>query len=377
MTLLAESVRNPLAEPPAPRPKPGILDISPYVGGKSKATGFEHPIKLSSNENALGCSPLAAVAYAAAAPQLNLYPDGRATVLRDKVAQTYGLEPERLVFGCGSDEIFGLLCTAYCEPGDNVVQGRYGFLAYRIAARAAGAEVRFAAEPHLRLDVDALLGQVDARTKVVFLANPSNPTGAWLDGAEVRHLHQGLPGEVILVLDGAYAEFVTDPNYEDGIALARDARNVVVTRTFSKLHGLAALRVGWAYCPEPIADALERIRPPFNVNLPALTACAAALDDTAFQAASVKLVETWRPWLTQQLGGLGLEVFPSQGNFVLVRFSPESSCTAAEAEAGLAARGVLVRGLGGYGLGDCLRITVGLEAHNRALVDALEATLAR
>jgi len=367
---------TPTAAPSKPTPKAGILDISPYVGGKAKAEGFAHPIKLSSNENVLGCSPKASAAYAAAAEQLHIYPDGRADALRAAVAAKYGLEPERLLFGCGSDELFSLVCQTFCEPGDNVVQGQYGFLAYRIAGRAAQAEVRFAPEPELKLDVDQVLAQVDARTKVVFVANPSNPTGTWNTREEIDRLHAGLPAHTILVLDGAYAEFVSSPDYTDGLDLARGADNILVTRTFSKAFGLAALRVGWGYAPEAIADAIDRIRPPFNVNIPAQAAAIAALQDDDFIARSKALVETWRPWLAQQLGGLGLETIPSEGNFLLTLFPQTPGRTAAEAEAFLASRGVLVRAVAGYGLPDGLRITVGREPDNRALISGLEAFLA-
>jgi histidinol-phosphate aminotransferase len=358
-----------------PTPKPGILDIEPYVGGKAKIEGVAHPIKLSSNENILGCSPLAEAAFADAASQLNLYPDGRCEALRAAVAEKFALEPDRLIFGCGSDEVFTMLAQVYCEPGDNVVQGQYGFLAYRIAGRSAGAEVRFAKEPHGRIDLDAVLAEVDDRTRIVFIANPGNPTGTWLSGAEIRSLHERLPPQVILVLDGAYAEFADNPGYEDGVALARRSENIVVTRTFSKIYGLAALRVGWGYAPLAVIDALERVRGPFNVNLPAQAAAIAALADEDFIEQSKDLVRVWRPWMTQQLGGLGLEVLPSQGNFVLARFPKTPGKTAAEGEAFLASRGYLVRGTAGYGLSDCLRITIGLEAHNSGVVDVLGAFL--
>lgn len=354
-----------------PQPKAGILDISPYTPGKSKVQGVENPLKLSANENILGSSPKAKAAYVGAVDLLNMYPDGRATILRDAVAAQFRLEPERLAFGCGSDEIFQLLNQAFLEPGDNIVQGQYGFSAYAIGARACQAQVRHAPEPAYRIDVDEILKQVDGRTRLVFIANPANPTGSIITGAEVRRLHEALPPSVVLVLDGAYAEFVTDPAFEDGLALAREAENVVVTRTFSKLHGLAALRVGWAYAPAAIADAVDRIRLPFNVNIPAQLAAVAALGDAEFQQQSIALVERWRPWLTQQLGGLGLDVVPSAANFVLVGFPKTPGRTAAEAEAFLAARGIIVRGVGGYGLTDHLRLTLGLEAHNRAMVDAL------
>ena len=355
----------------APRPKPGILEISPYVAGKARVEGVADPIKLSSNENPLGCSPKATEAYRAAAERLHLYPDPRATVLREAVARRFELEPERLIFGLGSDELFGLLCHTFCEPGDNVIQPEFGFFAYRIAGRAAGAEVRFAPERDLRPDVDCLLAEVDERTRVVLLDNPGNPTGAWITGDEVRRLHAGLPEHVILLLDGAYAEFVTDPAYEDGLALARTASNVVCTRTFSKIHGLAGLRVGWAYGPAAVIAAMDRIRAPFNVSVPGLDACAAALADDDFQRRSRELVERQRPWLAEQIGALGFEVLPSAGNFVLVRVPDRPGRTAAEVEAGLAARGVIVRPVANYGLPDHLRITVGLEDQNRALVEAL------
>lgn len=360
------------AAAPRPVPKPGILDIHPYVPGKSKAEGIADPVKLSANENPLGCSPKAQAAFAEAADKLHLYPDGRATLLRQAVAERYGLEPERLIFGCGSDEVFQLLNQTFLEPGDNMVQGEFGFAAFAIGAYACQAQVRFAREPNHRIDVDEILKCVDARTRLVFIANPGNPTGTWIPASEVRRLHESLPPSVVLVLDGAYAEFATDPSYDDGLDLARTASNVVVTHTFSKLHGLAALRVGWGYAPAEIAAAVDRIRLPFNTSIPGQLAAVAALGDDDFQRRSVELVERWRPWLAQQLGGLGLEIVgPSAANFVLARFPSTPGRTAVEAEAFLASRGLLVRGVGNYGLPDYVRVTVGLEPHNRALVDAL------
>lgn len=356
---------------PRPLPKPGILDIAAYVGGKSKVEGIAHPVKLSSNENVLGCSEQAKAAYRDAADRLHVYPDGKASGLRAAVAERYGLEPERLTFGDGSDEIFALLCQAYLEPGDNIVQGEHGFAAYAIGARACQAQVRFAPEPNRTIDIEEMVKCVDARTRIVFVANPANPTGAWLTGEEIRDLHAALPPSVILVLDGAYAEFCTDPRFEDGLALARETHNVVVTRTFSKIHGLAALRVGWGYADADIIEPIERIRPPFNTSIPAQEAAVAALADRAFEAASVALVEQWRPWLAQQLGGLGLAVTPSAANFVLVDFPATPGRTALEAEAFLASKGYLVRAVANYGLPNSLRITIGREEHNRAVVDLL------
>ncbi|HEX5378712.1 MAG TPA: histidinol-phosphate transaminase [Phenylobacterium sp.] len=354
-----------------PVPKPGILAIAPYVPGKATVEGVEHPLKLSANENVLGTSPKAREAFASAIDQLHMYPEGRSNVLREAIAARYGLEPERLLFGCGSDEIFQLLNQAFLEPGDNIVQGQYGFGAYAIGARACQAEVRMAPEPNYRIDVDEMLKLVDDRTRIVFVANPANPTGTWISGSEVRRLHAGLPPSVILVLDGAYAEFVSDPTFEDGFSMVREFDNVVVTRTFSKLHGLAALRVGWAYMPEEMAQAVDRIRLPFNINIPAQLAAVAALGDREFEERSLALVNQWRPWLTQQLGGLGLEVVPSAANFVLVGFPKTPGKTAKDADAFLCARGLIPRVVAGYGLPDHLRLTIGLEEHNRAVVDAL------
>jgi histidinol-phosphate aminotransferase len=355
-----------------PIPKPGILNIRAYVPGKAKAEGVAEPVKLSANENPLGSSPKAQAAYAAAAGQLNLYPDPRAGIVRAAIAERFKLEPERLIFGCGSDEVFQLLNQTFLEPGDNMVQGEFGFAAFAIGARAAGGEVKFAKEPGYRIDVDELLATVDERTRLVFLANPGNPTGTWIPFSKVRRLHEALPPSVVLVLDGAYGEFALDPGFNDGLELARRSSNIVVTHTFSKLHGLAGLRIGWGYAPAGIAEAVDLIRLPFNTSVPAQLAAVAALGDTDFQRASIDLVETWRPWLTQQLGGLGLEVVsPSATNFLLVGFPQTPGRTAAEAEVFLASRGLLVRAVALYGLPDHLRITVGLETQNRALIDAL------
>lgn len=359
-----------MTAPTAPQPKPGIRDIAAYVPGKAHVEGVEDPIKLSSNENILGSSVAAREAYLEAASRLHVYPDGSAKLLRHAIAERFHLEPERLFFGCGSDEIFGLICAAFLEPGDNIVQGEFAFATYAIAARAQQAEIRNAPEPNLRLDVEAMLKLVDERTRIVFLANPDNPTGTYISGEELRRLHAGLRPDILLVVDGAYVEFAQAfADFEDGLDLAREHANVLVTRTFSKMHGLAALRVGWAYTTHEIVDALNRIRPAFNVNLPAQAAAIAALGDEEFQRRSIELVERWRPWLSQQIGGLGLEVTPSATNFVVIRFPDEK--TALGAEAFLASKGWLTRALISYGMPDRIRINVGLEDHNRAVVDAL------
>lgn len=363
------------ADADRPLPKPGILEITPYVPGKSKAEGIADPVKLSSNENILGCSPKAKAAFIAAADRLNIYPDGRSDALRQAVAAHFELEPERLVFGDGTDELLHMICQVYLEPGDNIVQGEYGFGAYAIGARACGAQARFAREPNYKLDVGEMLKLVDRRTRIVFVTNPANPTGTWLSRDELARLHAGLAPSVMLLVDAAYAEFATDPAFDDGLFLAREHANVIVSHTFSKLHGLAALRVGWAYGSAEAVDAIDRIRPPFNTSIGAQEAAVAALADTAFQAQSLALVEQWRPWLAQQLDGLGLEVTPSAANFVLAHFPTMPGRTAREAEAFLASKGFLTRGVANYGLPEHLRITIGLEAHNRAIISLLSEFL--
>lgn len=351
------------------QPKPGILDIAPYVGGKSKIEGVAEPMKLSSNENALGAGQKARDAYQAAVSNIHVYPDGRAGKLRDAVADHHGLEPERLIFGNGSDEVFALLNQTYLQPGDNIVTGQYGFLAYRISALANQASVKLAPEPGLKAEVDAILEQVDDRTRIVYISSPSNPTGSYNTAEETRRLHAALPSNVLLVIDEAYAEFVTAPDWETSFPLAKDAENIVVTRTFSKIHGLGGLRVGFGYAPLKVAEAVDRIRLPFNVSIPGLEAAVAALRDEAHQKASRDLVETWRPRLTQAIKGFGFEVFPSAGNFVLVRFPDAWRCAAANDY--LNTKGIIVRPVGGYGLPDCLRITIGTDDQNRAVLDAL------
>lgn len=364
------------AHAPRPEPKPGILDIHAYVPGKAAADGVANPIKLSANENILGSSPLAREAYTGATFDLHVYPDSRANLLRAAIAETYRLEHERLIFGCGSDEVFQLLNQTFLEPGDNMVQGEYAFAAFAIGARACQAEVRNAREPNYRIDVEEILKVVDDRTRLVFLANPGNPTGTWIPFSEVERLHAALPPSVVLVLDGAYSEFATEPGFDDGLDLARRSENVVVTKTFSKLHGLAALRVGWGYAPERIAAAVDRIRLPFNLSIPAQRAAIAGLADRDFQDRSIAHVDQWRPWLAQQFGGLGLEVVgPSATNFVLIGFPTTPGRTAADADAFLSARGLLTRRVLNYGLPNHLRVTIGLEDHNRAVVDALAAFL--
>lgn len=362
------------AHPARPEPKPGILDIAAYVPGKSSAKGAK-VFKLSSNESPIGASPSAVEAYKAAAAKLELYPDGSATALRTAIAARYGLLPENIVCGAGSDELLQLLAHCYLGPGDEAIYSQYGFLVYPIAIQSNGATAVVAPEQNHLADVDAILARVTQRTRMVFLANPNNPTGRYLPFSEVKRLHAGLPLGVLLVLDAAYAEYVRKNDYEAGIELVATSSNVVMTRTFSKIHGLAALRLGWAYCPAHVADVLNRVRGPFNVSGPAIAAGAAAIADQDFIDRAIAHNETWLPWLSRELESLGLTVTPSVGNFLLVHFPQDEARNAHAADAYLQEHGVIVRRMDAYGLSGALRITVGTEEANRALVACLKAFL--
>ena len=303
-----------------PLPKAGILDISPYVPGKSTAKGKKIH-KLSSNELPFGASAKAVAAYASKGASLELYPDGSATELREAIAARYGLNAASIVCGAGSDELLQLLAHAYLSPGDEAVYSQYGFLVYPIAIASNGAKAIVAPEVNHTTSVDEMLKCVSPRTKMVFLANPNNPTGTYLPFNEVKRLHEGLPKTTLLVLDAAYAEYVRRNDYESGLELVATSDNVVMTRTFSKIYGLAGLRLGWAYCPAHVADVLNRIRGPFNVSSAAMAAGVAAIGDQKFVETAVAHNEKWLGLLTSQLEALGLQVTPSVGNFVLIHFA--------------------------------------------------------
>jgi histidinol-phosphate aminotransferase len=362
----------------APTPRPGVLQIARYIPGSHKAAGGQRQLRaiLSANENPLGASPRAVQALRDMAETVNRYPEGGATLLRQALAKHYGLDAERIVCGNGSDELLALLVLAFAGPGDEVLYSQYGFLVYPIAAKANGATPVAVPEKDYRADVDAIVKRAGPKTKVVFLANPNNPTGSMLTREEVQRLADGLPKHALLVIDAAYAEYVARNDYSPGIELVESRDNVVMTRTFSKIYGLAGLRVGWAYCPAGVADALNRVRGPFNVNAAAQAAAVAALQDVAFADGTRTHNDIWRAWLGEKLGGLGLYVFPSVANFVLVRFAADKALGAPAADAYLQARGIVPRRMEPYGLPDCLRVTVGTEDECRATAAALADFLA-
>jgi histidinol-phosphate aminotransferase len=360
-----------------PTPRPGVMAIHAYAPGKSKAPGAAKVYKLSSNETPLGPSPHAIAAYRDVAGHLQDYPDGAAADLRAAIGSAFGLDPERLVCGFGSDDLITQLARAYLADGDEGIYTTHGFLIYPIAILSTGARPVVAPETNFTADVDAILAAVTERTRVVFLANPNNPTGTYVAFDEIRRLHAELPPRVLLVLDAAYAEYVRRNDYEAGIELVAQSQNVVMTRTFSKIHGLAALRLGWMYGPPPVVDAVNRIRGPFNVNTAASAAGIAAIRDTDHVARSADYNEKWLNWLTIEIGKVGLTVTPSVANFILIHFPRIPGKTAADADKALTARGLILRQMGGYGLPNCLRMSVGTEEANRLAVATLAEFMAR
>jgi histidinol-phosphate aminotransferase len=361
----------PAAGASSPVVRPGILDIAAYVGGESAVAGANRIIKLSSNENPLGPSPKAIEALKAHAASMHRYPDGGAVELRHALARQFGLDPAKIVCGNGSDELISLLVRAYAGPGDEVLYSRHGFLMYPIAALSVGATPVTAPETDLTADIDALLAAVTERTKLVFLANPNNPTGSCLPNSEIRRLHAGLPPHIVLALDSAYAEYVERTDYEPGIDLASQFENVVMLRTFSKVYALGGMRVGWAFCPPGIADALNRLRGPFNVAAAAQTAAVAALADLEHTQRSLEHNRVWRAWSAGEFARLGLDPRPSEGNFLLVRFPEATGRDADAAFAFLKSRGIITRQMGAYQLGHSLRITIGTEEEMRLTAAAL------
>lgn len=360
-----------------PTPRPGILDIAAYVPGKEHAPGVERVFKLSSNETPLGPSPKAIEAFKRSAGHLELYPDGQATALREAIAEVHGLNIANILCGNGSDELLGLLCHVYLGPGDEGIITEHGFLVYKIQIMGAGATPVVVKERDCTVDVDAILAAVTEKTKIVFIANPGNPTGTYVSVSEIRRLQAGLPAHVILVLDAAYAEYVRRNDYEAGIELVSGNRNVVMTRTFSKVYGLAALRIGWIYAPAEIVDAMNRVRGPFNLNAPAIAAGAAAIRDQAFVETAVAHNRLWLEKVTDAFSEIGLEVTPSVANFVLIHFPDVDGKRAAEADAFLTSRGYILRAVRGYGFANSLRMTIGNEEANLGVIDALREFMGR
>jgi len=352
-------------------PRPGIGEIAPYVPGSSTVDGVDRIIKLSSNEGALGPSPKAVAAYEELAGKLHRYPDGGSVELRAAIGARHGLDPDRIVCGAGSDEVLGLLARAYAGPGDEVLFGEHAFTMYPLFALGVGATPVKAPETDFTVTVDALLDKVTDRTRILYIANPNNPTGTMITKNEMTRLRQGLRDDILLVIDAAYAEYVTRNDYPAGVELVDAGENVVMTRTFSKIYALGGVRLGWAYCPEAVADVLNRIRPPFNVTSAAQGAGIAAVNDVEFLTRSRDHNTAWLTWLSDRLAEAGLDVVPSIGNFVLVRFPEDGGHDAQSAMKFLASRGIIPRSTASAGIPDGIRITVGVEDEMRLTMAAI------
>ena len=356
----------------APVPKPWIMEIAPYIPGRSTTDDGRKVAKLSSNENPLGTSPKAREAFATAATSLERYPDASATELRDTLAAKHGLDPARIIYGNGSDEVLHLAAGAFAGPGDEVIYVNYGFSVYPIATRRVGATPVVAPDKDYATDVDAILAAVTDRTRIVFVANPNNPTGTYAPRGEIERLHAGLRADILLVIDHAYAEYIDGGDDDGGMALAESASNVLVTRTFSKMYGLAAERIGWGYGAPAIIEAMHRIRLPFSITIAGTAAAVAALGDTDFVSSTRDHNAQWRGWFAEEiakLGNAGLRAIPSQANFILVLF--EGELTAEAAYKGLMEAGYIVRWLPGQGLPHGLRITIGTAEETQGVIAAL------
>jgi len=348
------------------------MGIAPYVPGRSTTDDGRKVAKLSSNENPLGTSPKAMAAFEGAEVSLSRYPDASAADLREAIAAKYALDPARVIYGTGSDEILHMAAGAFAGAGDEVLFVRYGFAVYEIATRRVGATPVIAPDADYATDVDALLAAVTPRTRVVFVANPNNPTGTYSPRSEIARLHAGLSNDVLLVIDEAYAEYLDADEQDGGLELAMHASNVLVTRTFSKIYGLAGERIGWGYGPADVIAAMHRIRAPFNVTTAGQQAAIAALGDEDFVEVSRAHNTRWLAWLTSQvdaLGNRGMRAVPSRANFLLVVF--EGKLTAEMAYKGLMEKGFITRWLPGQGLARGLRITIGTEEETRGVAAAL------
>ena len=348
-------------------PQPGIMEIDLYQGGAAHVAGLDNVVKLSSNENPLGPSPAAIEAYRRASYDLHRYPSSDHRALRGAIAEVLGLDADRIICGAGSDEVIAFLCQAYAGPGTEVVHTEHGFAMYRISALAAGATPVEVRERERVTDVDAILAACTDATRLVFIANPNNPTGTMIGLAEIERLAEGLPPQALLVLDGAYAEYVE--GYDGGAEMVDRRDNVVMTRTFSKLYGLGGLRIGWGYGPAHVIDVLNRVRGPFNLSQAALAAAEAAIRDRAYTDHCRVENARWRTWLADALAEIGVPSDVSCANFVLARFANQVEAEACDDY--LKTQGLIVRRVAGYNLPQCLRITVGDESACRRVVHAV------
>ncbi|SLN40755.1 Histidinol-phosphate aminotransferase 2 [Roseovarius albus] len=348
-------------------PQPGIMDIALYQSGASHVEGVSNVVKLSSNENPFGPSDAAKDAFTKAAFELHRYPSSDHSSLRNAIGEIHAVDPARVICGAGSDEIIAFLCQAYAGSGDEVIYTEHGFAMYRISALAAGAKPVEVRERDRVTDVDSILAACTENTKLVFIANPNNPTGTMIGDGEITRLADALPPQVLLVLDGAYAEYVE--GYDGGVRVIEQRQNVVMTRTFSKLYGLGGLRIGWGYGPQHVIDVLNRVRGPFNLSQAGIAAAEAAVRDTVWAEKCRTDNTRLRAWLAEALAGHGVPSDTSCANFILARFADQATAEACNEH--LKSEGLIVRCVGGYNLPNCLRITIGDEPSCRRVAHAI------
>lgn len=348
-----------------------LSEIENYKPGKAKVGGKNKVVKLSSNENALGSSPKAIDAYTSHIKDVFRYADGGCSELREAIAKKNKIDAERIVCGAGSDEILAFLTTAFAGIGDEVIYSEHGFLMYPISAKRVGATAIKVKEKNLKTDIDAILAAITDKTKIVFIANPNNPTGSYLNEEEVKKLIKNTPKNILIVLDHAYEEFAMENNYPDAIKLVDENSNVVVTRTFSKIYGLASLRIGWCYSSSEIAEILNKVRGPFNVGGPAQFAAKAALEDEEFFQKSIAHNKKWLEIFFTEFAKIDkITAHPSIANFILLDFGNIETCQ--KANSALLEEGIILREMQAYNLPNCLRMTIGTPEENLHLLNILK-----
>ena len=351
-------------------PKPRKIIAEKYIAGLSLFKSKRSPIKLSANESALGPSPKAVKSYSSIGKGFVRYPDSDGTYFRKVLAKKFRLNKDRIILGSGSDQIFELVCKLFLNKGDEVIVTEYSFIIYRIYSRMFGAKVRYAKEENFKPTIASILEKVNRKTKIIFLANPNNPTGTYLDKFQLRILRKKLRSDILLVVDDAYYEYINDPNYSSGIKLFSKSKNVLVTRTFSKIYGLAGLRIGWGYGSKEIIKKLYEIKPPFNVSRPALFAATQAVQDTKWLKKAIKHNNFWSAKIYKILEEIGIATNKTNVNFFLLNFN-FVNITANQAFNKLANSGILVRQMDVYNIKNSLRVTIGNSKENKKFISVL------
>ena len=348
-------------------PKPNKINAEKYVAGLSLFKQKAAKIKLSANESALGPSPRAIKEFNKVAKNLKRYPDSDGIFLRNLLAKKFKLDPKRIILGSGSDQIFELICKSFLKKNDEVIVPEFSFIIYRIYSKIYGAKIKYAKEKNFKISIKNILLKVTKKTKIVFLANPNNPTGTIISKKDLLQLRKKLRSDILLVVDDAYYEYVKDKDYLSGIKLFLNSKNVIVTRTFSKIYGLAGLRIGWGYGPKNLIYALNQVKPPFNINRAALFAAVESIKDIKWLNKEIKHVNRWVKIFYKNFKNIGIETNSSHGNFLLVNFN-KIKANSKKIFLKLAKNGILVRKMDTYKIKNSLRITIGNNVENRKLI---------